>query len=920
MPILYRLLTCISIITASLIANAQDTRISATFDSASLQEFAEEIESKTKYHFYFNPQYSDSISITASPTNQRLDELMNQVFAGTDFHFVIDADHNIYVTYERQILIELPDDFFGSGTSQPGRQPVAFDYTLYEKREKERKLAETKLYSIGVKNSNLQGKASLAGYVRDAASGSPVIGAAVYVENPMIGVATDQFGYYSITLPKGRHELKIKSIGMKSTERQIMLYSDGKLNIELDEDVIPLKEVVVQSERDVRVSGVQMGVEKLDIKTMKQMPLVLGETDIMKVVLTLPGVQTVGEGTVGLNVRGGATNQNLILFNDATIYNPSHLFGFFSTFNPDILNNVELYKSGINAEYGGRLSSVLDVTTREGNLKKFAGSGGISPITGRLSLEGPIIKDKSSFLVGGRSTYSDWILGQLDTEALQKSEASFYDVNAHISHKINDKNNLYLSAYMSKDRFKLNSDTLYRYSDRNISLKWKHVVNNKFYGVFTGGYSHYGYSISSDINPTESFNMNFSIQQTNAKVDFSYFPNPKHTINFGLGSILYKLAPGNMQPEGPESLVAPNELEDEQGLESFIYVGENFDLSQNISLYAGVRYSYYQFLGPKDVYIYSPGVSREESSIVDTVHYASGKTIATHQGFEPRFSIRYSLSRSASIKFSYNRMRQYIQMLSNTTAIAPTDIWKLSDSYIRPQIGDQYSIGFYKNLKGNLIELSVEGYYKTMTNSVDFKNSAVLLLNHHIETDVINAEGKAYGVELLLKKSTGKVNGWISYTYSRSLLKTKNAFSSETVNNGKYYPSSYDKPHAFNFIGNYKFSRRFNFSLNLTYSTGRPITLPLAKYDLGGNPRLYYSERNQFRIPDYFRMDVSINLEGNHKIRKLAHSSWTLAVYNLTGRQNAYSVYFTSKDNKISGYKLSIFGRPIPTITYNFKF
>jgi hypothetical protein len=265
-------------------------------------------------------------------------------------------------------------------------------------------------------------------------------------------------------------------------------------------------------------------------------------------------------------------------------------------------------------------------------------------------------------------------------------------------------------------------------------------------------------------------------------------------------------------------------------------------------------------------------------------------------------------------------MRQYIQMLSNTTAIAPTDIWKLSDSYIRPQIGDQYSIGFYKNLKGNLIELTVEGYYKTMTNSVDFKNSAVLLLNHHIETDVISAEGKAYGVELLLKKSTGKVNGWISYTYSRSLLKTKNAFSSETVNNGKYYPSSYDKPHAFNFIGNYKFSRRFNFSLNLTYSTGRPITLPLAKYDLGGNPRLYYSERNQFRIPDYFRMDASINLEGNHKIRKLAHSSWTLAVYNLTGRQNAYSVYFTSKDNKISGYKLSIFGRPIPTITYNFKF
>src|SRR5688572_22159065 len=907
-------------IALSYVCLAQESKITGTFSNLSLEKFVKEIESKTNYHFYFNPQFSDSLSITASPQNQSIEELLNQVLAGTDLRYVIDSDHNIYISFEREILADLPDDFFGTGTSQPGSQAPAFDYTLYEKREKERKLVETKLYSIGIKTSNLQGKASLAGYVRDAASGAAVIGAAVYVENPMIGVATDQFGYYSIILNKGRHVLKIKSVGMKSTERQIMLYSDGKLNIDLDEDVTPLKEVVVQSERDVRVSGLQMGAEKLDIKTMKQMPLVLGETDIMKIVLTLPGVQSVGEGTVGLNVRGGTTNQNLILFNDATIYNPSHLFGFFSTFNPDVLANVELYKSGINAEYGGRLSSVLDVTSREGNVKKFAGSGGISPITGRLSLEGPIIKEKLSFLVGARSTYSDWILGQLNTESLQNSEASFYDINAHLSYKINDKNNIYLSAYMSKDKFKLNSDTLYKYGDKNLSLKWKHVINNKIYGVFTSGYSNYSYSISSDINPVEAFNMKFAIQQTNAKLDFSYFPNPKHTINFGIGTTHYKLSPGNMQPDGPESLISRDELQQEQGLESAIYAGENFELTQNLSLYAGIRYSYYQFLGPKDVYTYPQDVPREEGSIQDTVHYASGKSIATHHGPEPRISLRYFLSRNSSLKFSYNRMRQYIQMLSNTTAIAPTDIWKLSDSYIRPQMGDQYSLGFYKNLKGNTIEFSLETYYKTMMNSIDFKNSAVLLLNHHVETDVVNAEGKAYGVEVLLKKASGKLNGWISYTYSRSLLKTQSIHSAETVNGGKFYPSSYDKPHAVNLIGNYKFSRRFNFSMNMTYSTGRPITLPLAKYDLGGNPRLYYSERNQYRIPDYFRVDVSINVEGNHKIKKLAHSSWTFAIYNLTGRENAYSVYFTSKDNKISGYKLSIFGKPIPTITYNFKF
>ena len=718
----------------------QESLINGNFTGLTFEEFANLIESKTFYHFYFNPRFTDSLTIAVTANNQPIGKVLDQIFVGANLHYAIDTDHNIYITEERKILADLPDDFFGTGVAQPSRKSADFDYTLYEKRERQRKLAETKLYSIGTKTGNLQGNASMAGYVRDAASGSPVIGASVFIENPMIGGATDQFGYYSITLPKGRHELKIKSMGMKSTERQIMLYSDGKFNIELDEEVTPLKEVVIQSQRDVRVSDLQMGMEKLDIKTMKQMPLALGETDIMKVVLTLPGVQTVGEGTVGLNIRGGATNQNLILFNDATIYNPSHLFGFFSTFNPDVLKNVELYKSGITADYGGRLSAVLDVSSREGNLKKFAGSGGISPITGRLSLEGPIIKEKSSFLIGARSTYSDWILGKLNTKALQNSEASFYDVNANMSHKINDKDNIYLSAYMSKDKFKLNSDTLYSYSDRNISFKWKHVLNNKLYGVFTSGYSNYNYSISSGINPVEAFKMKFAISQLNAKLDFSYFFNAKHTINAGIGTIHYKLSPGNMQPQGGESLVTPNKLQNEQGLESALYIGDNFEVSEKLTLYGGIRYSYYQFLGPKDVYTYPEGVPKEESSIQDTIQFSPGKTIATYHGAEPRLSLRYLLTKNASVKFSYNRMRQYIQMLSNTTAIAPTDIWKLSDSNILPQSGDQYSVGFYKNLKGNLIEFSMETYYKTMTNSVDFKNSAILLLNHHIETDVVNAD------------------------------------------------------------------------------------------------------------------------------------------------------------------------------------
>lgn len=893
--------------------------ITGDYRDITFGNFVTDIESKTDYHFFYNSINTDSLRVTTSFRDKPITEILNSILSGSQLHFAVDNEGNVFITEGRAIMADLPSDFFDTGAAVTNTE-ASFDYSVYEKREKQKKLAESKLYTIGPKTGNMQGNATMAGHVRDVMNGEPVIGAAVFIEKPLIGVATDQFGYYSITLPKGRHELLIKSIGMKPTQRQIMVYSDGKLEIELEEDVTPLKEVVIQSERDVRVSGLQMGMEKLDIKTMKNMPLALGETDIMKVVLTLPGVQTVGEGTVGLNVRGGATNQNLILFNDAIVYNPSHLFGFFSTFNPDVLKNVELYKSGITADYGGRLSSVLDVSSREGNLKKFSGSGGISPITGRLTVEGPIIKEKTSFLVGARSTYSNWILRQLNDEQLQNSTASFYDLNANVSHKINDKNNIYVSGYMSKDKFKLDADTSYSYSDRNASIKWKHIFNNKFYGLLTGGFSKYSYSIESDANPVNAFTMKFSVQQFNAKADFNYFLNAKHTITTGLSTVRYTLSPGNLQPRGSESLVLPDVLQNEQGLESAAYIGDNFEVTQKLSLYAGIRYSYYQYLGPKDVFVYANGVPKEESSIQDTLQYSDNKSIATYHGAEPRFSVRYSISPNASVKFSYNRMRQYIQMLSNTTAITPTDIWKLSDSYIRPQVGDQISIGFYKAMKKNSIDISVEAYYKTMENSVDFKNGAVLLLNPHIETDVVNAKGKAYGAEFMLKKSTGKLNGWISYTYSRTFLQAKSANASETVNQGEYYPSSYDKPHAVNFIGNYKFSRRVNFSLNMTYSTGRPITLPLAKYELGGSSRLYYSERNQFRIPDYFRTDISINVEGNHKIKKLAHSSWTFAVYNLTGRQNAYSVFFKSENGQINGYKLSIFGQAIPTVTYNFKF
>lgn len=884
------------------------------FSNIRFSDFVRELERQSNYQFYYQPAWVDTIKVNLKATSISLPQMLDKIFEDTELKFAITENQAVFITLREPLITQLPIDFFDSSTASDSTKKK-IEYARYEESAK---IKTDKLIVIGTKGSNSKPTATLAGYIKNINTGEPLIGATVMIEKPVVGAVTDPFGFYSITLPKGQHQLKIRSIGMKSTERNIILNADGKLNVELEEDVLPLKEVVVESEREVQVMNLQMGTQKLDLKTMKQIPLALGEVDVLKAVLTLPGVQSVGEGTVGFNVRGGATDQNLILFNEAIIYNPSHLFGFFSAFNPDVLKNVELFKSGVPAEYGGRISSVMDISTREGNKKKFSAAGGISPITGRLSLEGPIVKDKSSFLIGVRSTYSDWLLTKIPNTGLNNSEASFYDLNFNLNHEFSARDQIYVTGYYSKDRFKLQNDTLYAYSNQMGAIKWRHVFTNKFFGELSTNYSAYNYSISAQNNPVNAFNLSYDLNQANVKADFFYYLSQKHTLNFGIGSIIYSLSPGSLNPEGNESLVVPKILQTERATENSIYIGEQFEINPRLSLYGGLRYSFFRNNGPREIFIYEPGLSKETSTIIDTVQYAKGDNVANYSGPELRLSARYVLGRNSSIKFSYNRMRQYLQMLSNTTAIAPTDIWKLSDTYIKPLIGDQISLGFYQNFKS--FEFSTEVYYKWMKNFIDYKGGAELILNEHIETDLINASGKAYGAEFLIKKPSGKLNGWLSYTYSRSLIRTEGEFSSEIINRGEYYPSNYDKPHAVNLILNYKFNRRISISGNGTYSTGRPITLPLAKYEIDGSSRLFYSDRNQYRIPDYFRIDLGINLEGNHKIRKLAHSSWSFSVYNLTGRRNAYSVYFTSENGIVKGYKLSVFGTQIPTITYNFKF
>ncbi|RYF96503.1 MAG: hypothetical protein EOO00_02525 [Chitinophagaceae bacterium] len=591
----------------------------------------------------------------------------------------------------------------------------------------------------------------------------------------------------------------------------------------------------------------------------------------------------------------------------------------FSAFNPEVIKDIELYKSSIPAKFGGRLASVLDINSREGNKKKITGSAGIGIVTSRVHLEGPIAKDKTSFIFGARSTYANWLMNLLPSE-YEDSRASFQDVNLGISHQIDSTSSIHLSGYFSNDKFSLDSDTSYAYSNRNATLKWIKNFSSRWSANFVIGFDQYKYKVAREQDKETAFTLQFGIQQLHAKANFTYYLNQKHAFDFGVSSLRYELEPGSYQPYDNNSIIVPDVVEKEQAIESAGYITHRFNPTNKLAISTGLRYSLFHYFGAQEVNYYAPGLPITPANVTETKEFEKGDVIKTYHNPEYRFSIRYAFTTDFSIKAAYNSQRQYIHMLSNTTAIAPTDIWKLSDPNIKPQQGDQVSLGLYKNFKSNTIETSVEVYYKRIKDYLDYKPGARLILNHTIETDVINTRGKAYGVEFLLKKPGGKVNGWISYTYSRILLKTNSLDPDLQVNRGEYYPANYDKPHDVTLAGNFRVNHRFSVSLNSTYSTGRPITLPIGRYYYAGSQRVLYSDRNSHRIPDYIRTDFSLNIDGNHKVKQKTHNSWTLGVYNLLGRKNPYSVYFISQNGGVRGYKFSIFGSVLPFVNFNIRF
>jgi hypothetical protein len=908
-----------------IIAQFSEVSVNRDFNGRPLSELIKYSEVDHNLQFFYLNKWTDSIYVIQKETPSSLEQILNQSLKSTKLTYFVYNQIKVIITY--QYLIETASL---SPTAEKDQVPAGEnkfqDISSFINKEQTRPAStstQNSLVTIGITgNAPKTSRVIITGKVREKETGQPVISAVLFIKNLNLGTVTDATGYYVLSIPPGRYDLLVKYVGRKDQNIPILVNGSGSLDVLMDEKMVELRDVVITADREQNIRGLQLGMEKLDNRQIKQIPSTFGEADLIKTTLLLPGVQTVGEGASGFNVRGGGTDQNLILMDGAPLFNSSHMFGFYSVFNSDVVKDFELYKSSIPAHYGGRLSSVLDVTIKDGNFKKVNVNGGISPVAGRLFLEGPVIKDKVSFLLSGRSTYSDWIMQRTKISVLRNSEASFYDLNGKLDIIFNDKNQLTLSSYLSSDQFNLRTDTLYRYSNLIGSINLKHTFSKTLYGLFSGIYSKYDYSVRRETSVPYSFELSYLLKYLETKADFTWFLNSNHKMRFGADIINYKINPGKIDSLGSESQILPKKLPDENALETGIFISDEHTVTNELAFSYGLRYSAYFSLGPELVYKYLPDAPRSLFTRFDSIYYPENKITYHAGGPEFRLSARYKTGPSSSVKISYTKMFQYLQMISNTTAVSPTDTWKTSGPNLPVQKSHQFSIGFYKDLMANTIESSVEVYYKTLKNVLEYRGGATLIMNPNLEIDLLNGTGKAYGMEILFKKKYGALNGWVCYTYSRSLTRVDSRFLKDQINGGNYYPSNFDKPHDFTLVANYRFSRIHSFSTTIKYNTGRPITYPVAKYLFRDREFVHYSDRNEYRISDYFRVDVSYNIDGRIKANKLGHGSTSISVYNLTGRKNLYSVFFVSETarSKVKGYKLSIFSRPIPSITYNFMF
>ncbi len=750
----------------------------------------------------------------------------------------------------------------------------------------------------------------LSGHIKDGNTGELLIGATVYFKDLKTGTISNLYGFYSFSVKPGTYNVDFAYMGYKTVSKTIEIKTNTTLNLELFEDNETIEEIVITSKKtDAHVRDPQMSVQKLQNKDIKAIPALMGEVDVIKVLQLMPGVQATSEGSSGFSVRGGNPDQNLILLDEATVYNSGHLLGFFSVFNNDAIKDVKLYKGDIPAEYGGRLSSLVDVRMKDGNKKKFSGTGGIGLISSRLTLEGPIIKDKTSFILSGRRTYADLFLPLSSDKAVRDNKLFFYDVNAKVNHEINNNNRIYFSTYVGRDVFKEQFSKM-DFGNQTYTLRWNHVYNPKLFSNLTFVHSNYDYSLGTT-EASSGFKWVSKLRDYSVKLDYNYYLNPENTLDFGFQSTLHDITPGIAFGTGENPIYNRTTVPDAHALEHAIYLGNTHKIGSRLNFRYGIRFSAFQNIGTGTIYDFD-----EDYNAIEKKEYKSGDIFNTYSGLEPRLGLSYMLTESTSIKGSYARTRQYMHLASNSTSGTPLDVWFLSSPNIKPQISDQFSAGYFRNFLGNSLEASAEVFYKDMQNTIDFKDHPNLLLNDKLEGELRVGKSWAYGAEFLVKVNKEKFNGWVSYTFSRSWRKIPG------IANGKKYLSPYNHDHDIAIVLNHKVSKRGQLSMNWVYTSGAPFTKPTGRMFVGGDVIPIYTSRNKENMPDYHRMDISYTLKQKNKKQRKWEGEWNFAVYNIYGRKNAWSIFFDQDDNnayKLTPKKTYLF-QFIPSITYNFKF
>ena len=752
---------------------------------------------------------------------------------------------------------------------------------------------------------------TISGYIKDAKNGEELIGAAVIVKDYQKGVVTNLYGFYSLSLIPGNYVLVFSYVGYEQKEVQITLDRNLVINIELTEQIHELDEVTVSSSgRKAHVESTEMSVNKLPIKSIRRIPSLMGEVDVIKAIQLLPGVQASSEGASGFSVRGGNPDQNLILMDEATVYNASHLMGFFSVFNNDAVKDVKLYKGDIPAEYGGRISSLLDVRMKDGNNKKFSGTGGIGTISSRLTLEGPIIRDKTSYIVSARRTYADLFLPLAKDEVLRKSKLYFYDLNAKINHIFNDKNRIFLSGYAGNDVFK-NEYAGMKFGNNTFTLRWNHLFSPRLFSNFTLIQSNYSYQLSTPEGDVSSFQWISHMNDLGGKVDFNYFLTPDVTLRFGASSILHKFRPGSAKGLGEESAFTEITLPDTYALENGLYLSAEQSAGRHWRLKYGLRVSTFHNIGKEVVYHYN-----DNYQVYDSTIYGKGEFYNNYVTAEPRIALTFIIDTLSSLKASYSRTTQFIHLAQNSTAGTPLDIWFPSSPNVHPQLCDQIAVGYFRYFLNDQVETSIEVYYKKINHAIDFKDHASLLLNKYLEGELRFGTAEAIGLELLLRKNEGRFNGWISYTLSKTLREF------DEINNGKPYPAPYDRPHNVSVVLNYEITQRIWMSANWVYGTGLPVTFPTGRFEYMGSIAPVYSERNSYRMPDYHRLDISISLQSKNKPGRRFNYDLNLSVYNAYARKNAWAINFVQDedDPTITYAEMTYLFSIVPALTFNFNF